>query len=80
MRNHGVDDGGRVGGAARDDIQAAGGEARVSECASNGPVAARGEVGGFKDCGVAAGEGGGGGADAKDVGRVPGDGGLAWDR
>lgn len=73
MRNHGVDDSRGVGGAARDNIQAAGGEARVGECASNGPVAARGEVGGFQDCGVASGEGCGGGADAKDVGRIPGD-------
>lgn len=47
MGNHGVDDIGSVGGAARDDIQAAGGEACVGECASDGPVAARGEVGGF---------------------------------
>lgn len=72
MRNHGIDDIGRVGRAARDDIQAAGGEACVGECASNGPVAARGEVGRFEDCGVAAGEGGGCGADTKDVRRVPG--------
>lgn len=47
-------------------------EAGIVEARDDGPGAARGNLGGFDDGGVAGGKGISDGADAEDVGGVPG--------
>lgn len=56
----------------RDRVEDAGGEAARAEAVGDGPGAAGGEFGGFEDRGVARGKGKGDGANAEDVGCVPG--------
>lgn len=72
MLDQGCGDGGGVLGAVGEDVQAAWGKAGLCEDGADGPEAAWGELRAFEDGGVAAGEGVGDGADAEDVGGVPG--------
>lgn len=69
--DHGVDNLGGVLRAARDQVQAAGGQTGVLEGANKGPVRAGGVFGGFQDGRVTGCEGACGAADAKDVWRIP---------
>jgi hypothetical protein len=61
-----------VFGAVVEDVESACGQAGFGENAADGPEAARGEFGALEDGGVAGGEGVEDGADAEDVGGVPG--------
>ena len=63
---------GGVLGSVGEDVETAGWEAGLGEDGSDGPEAFRRELGGFEDGRVAGGKGVGDGAEAEDVGRVPG--------
>lgn len=69
--DHGVDYLGGVLRATVQDVEAAGGQTGVFKRAADGPVTARGQLGGFQDGGVTGSESACSGSDTEDVGCVP---------
>ena len=71
MLDQGIDDLGGILGTAGYQIETACGETSFVQSLRDGPVTAWGLFGGFKDGSVTRGEGARGGADAKDIRRIP---------